>query len=99
MEELRPTDHLIFVYESDEAKHTVLFNYLKVGLDNGEAGVYVASDEKPNHIRAAMSRFGIPVEKYEETGALQILGYQGFYIIDGQFSPTTTLQKWKTLYT
>ena len=92
MEELRPTNHLIFVYDSPEAKYNVLFNYLKVGLDNGEAGVYVATDENPGQIREAMKRFGIKVEKYEETGALHIFGYEDVYIIDGKFNTTTTVK-------
>ncbi len=38
-----------------------------------------------------MKRFGIDVEKYEKTGALRILGYNDFYIIEGKFSPATTI--------
>jgi sugar-specific transcriptional regulator TrmB len=72
MKQLTPTNHLIFVYDSPDAKHNVLFNYLKAGLDEGEAGVYVASDETPIQIRAAMKRFGLGVEDYEKTGALQL---------------------------
>ncbi len=97
MEKLRPTNHLMFLYDSPEAKHNVLFNYLNVGLDNGEAGVYVSTDEKPSHIREAMKRFGIKVEKYEETGALRIFGYEDIYIIDGKFNMDTTMNLWKKL--
>ena len=98
MEQLRPTNHLIFVYDSPEAKYNVLFNYLKAGLDMGEAGVYVASDENPSQIRAAMQQFGIPVEEHEKTGALHILGHEDIYIIDGKFSTTTTINTWNKLY-
>ena len=98
MEELRSTNHLIFVYDSPEAKYTVLFNYLKVGLDNGEAGVYVAAEENPDQIREAMKRFGIKVKKHEETSALKILGYEDVYIIDGKFSISTTMNIWNKLY-
>jgi len=85
------------VYDDPEAKYNVLFNYLKVGLDNGEAGVYVASDENPSQIREAMKRFGIDVEKCEKKDALQILGYEDIYIIDGKFSITTTINLWNKL--
>ncbi len=98
MKQLRPTNHLIFVYDSPEAKHNVLFNYLKVGLNEGEAAVYVASDENPSQVRAAMKQFGIQVEKYEKTGALHILGYEDIYIIDGQFRAATTINLWNRLY-
>jgi len=98
MEQLRGTNHLIFVYDSPEAKYNVLFNYLKVGLDNGEAAVYVAADESPDQIREAMKQFGIKVKKYEETSALQILGYEDVYIIDGKFSMPVTMNIWNKLY-
>ncbi len=98
MEQLKPTNHLIFVYDSPEAKHNVLFNYLKVGLDNGEAGVYVATDESPSQIRDAMKQFGISVEEYQRTGALQIFGYEDVYIIDGNFNMMTTMDLWSRLY-
>jgi len=98
MEQLRPTNHLIFVYDSPEAKYNVLFNYLKVGFNNGEAAVYVASDENPSRIREAMKQFGIPVEEYEKTGALHILGHEDIYILDGKFSTTTIINLWNKLY-
>lgn len=97
-EQLRPTNHVIFVYDSAEAKHQVLFNYIKVGLNNDEATVYVASDETPRQIQEAMKDFGIDMEKYEKTGALQVLNYEDIYITDGKFSLTTTMNLWNRLY-
>jgi len=98
MEQLRSTNHLIFVYDSPEAKYNVLFNYIKAGLDVGEAGVYVASDEHPSQIREAMKQFGIKVEEHEKTGAIQIFGHEDIYVIDGKFSVTTTINLWNKLY-
>jgi len=95
---LSPSEHAIFLYQSPEAKYEVLFNYLKVGLENGEAAVYIASEENPSQIRGAMKRFGIEVEKNEKTGALRILGYKDYYIIDEKFDITTTMGLLKKLY-
>lgn len=97
LEDLRPTNHVIFLYESLEAKYNVLFNYLKLGLENGEAVTHIAS-ESPSQIRDAMKRFGIDVERYEKTGALRILGSDGFYIIDGKFDAITTIGLLNKLY-
>jgi len=98
MERLSPSNHLIFVYDSLEAKYNVLFNYLKVGLEKGEAGVYVTSDDNPSQIREAMKRFGIEVEKYEKTGALNISRYEDIYIAEGEFNMTTTMNSWNKIY-
>jgi len=90
LKDLRPTNHVIILYESPEAKYNVLFNYLKVGLENGEAVAYICSEENPSQIRDALKQFGIEVEKCEKAGALRILGCDDFYIIEGKFNPSTT---------
>lgn len=98
LKDLRPTNHVLFLYESSEAKYNILFNYLKVGLENGEAAVYIAAEENPSQIRDAMKRFGIEVEKNEKTGALRIFGYDDFYIIEGKFDIPTTMGLLNKLY-
>ncbi|MFQ6080897.1 MAG: MEDS domain-containing protein [Candidatus Bathyarchaeia archaeon] len=98
LKDLRPTNHVLFLYESSEAKYNILFNYLKVGLENGEAAVYIAAEENPSQIRDAMKRFGIEVAKNEKTGALRILGYDDFYIIEGKFDIPTTMGLLNKLY-
>jgi len=95
---LNPTNHVIFLYESTEVKHKVLFEYVKVGLQNDEAVAYVATEENPNHIREAMKRFGIDVERNERTGALRVLGCNDFYFIDGKFNAQTTIGLMRKMY-
>jgi len=97
LEQLTTSNHVILVYDTPEAKRDILFNYLKIGLENGEAGIYVASEETPSEIRKAIRRFDRKMEKYEKTGALRILGYEDVYIINGKFSPETTINVWKKL--
>jgi len=96
--QLRPSDHVIFMYDTPEAKYRVLFNYIKQGLENGEAALYVCSEANPRQLRNAMRRFGIDVDKYEKSGALNILHYTEFYIIDGKFSIPNTLSLWNKFY-
>ena len=96
--QLRPSDHVLFVYETSEAKYNVLFNYIKYGLENGEAALYVCSDANPGQIRNAMKLFGIDVEKYEKASALKILHYTEFYMINGKFGIDNTLGLWDKFY-
>ncbi|MDH5483456.1 MAG: MEDS domain-containing protein [Candidatus Bathyarchaeota archaeon] len=95
---LKPSNHVIFAYDCLEAKHSVLFNYIKVGLENGEMAVYVASENSIEEARKAMERFGINVEKYEKKGALRVLSYEDVYIIDGRFDINLTMSIWDKLY-
>ena len=96
--QLKPRNHVLFLYESAQDKYNVLFNYLLAGLEAGEAVSYIASEENPTQIREAMRRFGIEVAKNEKAGALHILGYNDFYIMEGQFAISTTLSRINELY-
>ncbi len=95
---LKPTDHVILVYDSIETKHDFLFSYVRTGLENNEAAVYVCSEENPEQIEEAMKRFGIEVEKYGRAGALSIIPYTDLYIIDGKFNIIKVLDSWNKLY-
>jgi len=95
---LQPTEHLVFIYRSLESKYDVLCNYLKVGLENGEAVVYIISEDNHGQVRDVLKRFGIDVEKNEKAGALRILGYNEFYVIDGKFSISTTTGLIRQMY-
>lgn len=48
---LSPGDHAILLYESIEDKDQVLFNYIKAGLDRGEAAVYVTAQVSSEQVR------------------------------------------------
>jgi hypothetical protein len=45
-----------------------------------------------------MRDFGIDVEKYEQKGALKVMDYRDWYIIDGKFDPSKTMQLWENLF-
>jgi len=97
LSKIRPKEHIILFYTGIEDKHKVLFTFIKIGLDKGEAAVYVVSEETPEQIREAMTKFGIDVKCYEESGALKILDYKDFYIINGRFDASRTRALWERL--
>ena len=98
LKNLRPRDHAILFYESLEAKRDTLFHYIKRGLDKGEVGVYVCSEETPEEIRKSMNEFGLDVRKLEKSGALRILPYTELYIRDGEFDVDFIMDSWNKWY-
>jgi sugar-specific transcriptional regulator TrmB len=96
--QLSPTDHIVFVYDSLEGKHDVLFHFINEGLQNGEAATYVCSEESSSQIRDAMIQFGINVDKYETASALSVLDHTQFYLLGGKFSVQKTLSLWRKMY-
>ena len=98
LERLKPRDHVVFFYDSVEAKHNTLFDYINRGLVQSQAAAYVCSEETPGEIRKAMKEYGIDVESYERDGALSILNYTDVYISDGKFSLVDTMTSWEAFY-
>ncbi|MFQ5871123.1 MAG: MEDS domain-containing protein [Candidatus Geothermarchaeales archaeon] len=90
-------DHVILLYTDRRDKHDILFTYLRAGLEKGEAAAYVAGEETADQIRQAMEEFDIDVERYEKAGALRIIDYRDWYIIDGEFDASTTIGLWEKL--
>lgn len=95
---MKATDHVILFYSNRRDKRLVLFTHLKAGLDRGEAAVYVAGDESIDEIRKTMKEFSLEVERLEEEGALHVIDYQEWYIIDGEFNVLKTIELWRKLY-
>ncbi len=98
LKRLRPRDHIVLFYDSNGLKHEVLFSYIKQGLQNGEAGTYVCSEETPEQIAVAMEEFGINVDAQREKGALKILDYTELYIKNDEFNLDSVLADWKKQY-
>jgi archaellum biogenesis ATPase FlaH len=97
VKKMKPRDHVVLFYTDAEDKNEVLFTYLKAGLERKEAAAYVASQQSVEQTKEAMQKFGIDVEKYERKGALKVVDYKDWYIIDGKFDASKTLQMWKDL--
>jgi sugar-specific transcriptional regulator TrmB len=98
LKHLQPRDHVILIYESQEAKRNTLFSYIENGLKKGEAAIYICSEETPNEIRAAMKKFGIDTEKFEKQKALEIRPYTEMYIREGVFNLEDVMQVWSKSY-
>jgi hypothetical protein len=92
---MKAKDHVIMFYTDRRDKRLILFTYLKAGLDNGEAAIYVAGDESPNQIKKAMEEFGLNVRQYEKTCALNVMDYRDWYMTKGKFDIGNTISLWK----
>jgi hypothetical protein len=90
-------EHGILLYTDARDKEEVLFTYLKAGLQRGEAAAYIACQESPEQIRQDMQEFGIDVKQYEEEGALRIIDYRDWYIVNGKFDISKALDLWRKI--
>jgi sugar-specific transcriptional regulator TrmB len=96
IKQMKTTEHVILLYETLEAKFKVLSYYLNHGFENAEAAIYVCSESSVEEVRDALIGHGVDVKNYEQTGALKILDYTQYYIIDGKFEIDATARLLKT---
>lgn len=96
--QMQPSEHVALFYSTREDKRFILFSHLKAGLDSGGAGIYIATEETPNQVRHAMRTFGIDVDIFEKSGALQVIHTRGGYVVEGKFSVSKTMEFWKRLF-
>jgi hypothetical protein len=83
--------HSIFFYKTPSEKRAVIFNFLQAGLEHGEGAIYIASEETSQQIRRHMKDFGLDVTALERDGALRVVDYDGWYLVDGKVQPSYTL--------
>lgn len=95
--QMKPRDHVIMFYSKPEDKREVLFTYLKAGLEQGEAAAYIAGQESPDRIRQAMKGFGIDVDTLQKSGALSVIDYRDWYIVEGKVFAPEIMERWKRL--
>lgn len=94
---MESTEHVVLLYTNPKDKRDCLLTYLKAGLDRGQAVAYVISQENPEDIKQAMRAFDIDVDLWEQRGALRVIDYRDWYMIDGDFDPSKTMELWRTL--
>jgi sugar-specific transcriptional regulator TrmB len=99
LNELQPTDHAMLLYHTRDAKHQVLFTFLAMGLERGEAAIYIATEQSREQLRDAMLTWGLDVDMHEKTGALQLLEYDAStYDLPTQYNATHIINNLKQLY-
>jgi len=98
LKHIKPRDHVILFYDTPRLKQEILFSYIKQGLERGESAKYICSEETTSEIADGMREFGIDVDAFQKSGALEILQYDEFYIKDGKFDVQEVMDSWQEFY-
>jgi len=93
---LRPGDHAVLFYDTDEVKREVSFPFLEVGLLRAEAAVYVPSEHKLDSESWEIQRYGINVDRLRQ-GAFTIISSDEWYLRKGKAQAETIIANWLTL--
>jgi PAS domain S-box-containing protein len=91
LEDLKPGDHLCFLFRSEAEHLAVMTPFLSQGLAAGEKVIYLADQYSPRVILGYLKKQGLKVEPYLQRGQLQILDASSVYLSGGLFDPDTMI--------
>lgn len=96
LEDLKPGDHLCFLFSSEAEHLAVMTPFLSQGLAAGEKVIYLADQHAPRVILGYLKKQGLKVEPYLHRGQLQILDASSVYLSGGLFDPEAMISWAKT---
>ena len=97
LKNIEPSQHVGLFYDSLDAKHSIIFDYLSEGLNNGKGIVYISYEETLDEIRREMTSFGIDVEPNEKAGNIILRTSEEWYMPDGKMEPLRIINQWNEL--
>lgn len=80
-------DHLCVIYETREEQFSAVVSFFKTGLELGEKCLYIADENTPQAIAAAMGNAGIKGDAGVLSGTLTIVHRQDACLKNGDFDP------------
>jgi len=98
LKNIKPYQHVGLFYDSQEAKRSILFDYLSEGLNDGKGIVYISYEENMDDIKHKMTTFGIDVEPNEKAGNIVLKTSDEWYMPDGKVDPLRIINQWNGLY-
>lgn len=85
--DLRPGDHLCWIYETGEEHRVILTPFMRQGLERNEKVLYFADARTAQTILGYLREDGVDVAPYLGRGQLQVLVCEDVYLRDGVFDP------------
>ncbi|WP_051944514.1 anti-sigma factor RsbA family regulatory protein [Streptacidiphilus rugosus] len=91
--EIRPNDHLCFVFGDERERAAVTTTFVRDGLGSGDKVLYITEDDGPALARvlATLTAAGIDVAGHTAAGRLVVAGAEQTYLADGRFDVDRTV--------
>jgi PAS domain S-box-containing protein len=95
IEDLKPGDHLCFLYTTADEHEALLAPFLHQGLKRKEKVLYIADTHTEEAILGYLKDEGIDVEAYLKSGQLGIVKSTDVYLNNGAFYPDSIIALFK----
>ena len=88
---LIPGDHLCCFNKSEQEKNSLLYHYLRLGLEKGQKVLYISNEQTPEQVTNGLLETGLNPERYTAIGQLIIRSCKDLFHPDGCFDPEAVL--------
>ncbi|MDR3577569.1 MAG: PAS domain S-box protein [Anaerolineaceae bacterium] len=88
---LIPGDHLCCFYKTEQEQNSLLYNFLRLGLENGQKVLYISNGMTNEQVFQYLAETGLDPEPYAAKGQLIICAFTEFYYSNGRFDPDLAL--------
>lgn len=85
--DLRPGDHLCWIYETEAEHRAILTPFMRQGLERNEKVLYIADTRTTETILDYLREDGLNLAPYLERRQLEVVTYEEIYLRDGVFDP------------
>lgn len=93
--DLKPGDHLGFVYQTEAEYQALLTPFFRQGLERGEKILYISDAHPIETILDNLRDDGLEVEPYLDRGQLRLMTPGESYLRTGLFNPDDMLALWQ----
>ncbi len=92
VKDMRPGDHLCFIYETEKEHQALLTPFMRQGLELGEKVLYIIDDHTKKEVLNYLRDDGMVVESYLKSGQLDIITVDKAYMKEGFFDPDAMIE-------
>ena len=85
--------HACLIYEDEVQRKTIVSEFIKAGLQQGEFVRYFADKTSPESIRLWLLENGIEISAIEENGSFGIVAAENAYCPEGRFDPNDMINR------
>ena len=90
--------HRLLLYDSEDSKYKVLFNFLKNRYEAGYLLFYVCADNCTDAVKKEMYNFGFEKKIIDAQKQVRILDWNHWLLDDGTFNVEKAIDVWDELY-
>ena len=83
--------HVCAFFNSKDEEYRVLLPFISEGIEHGQKAFHIIKDTHRSEHRRRLQQAGIPVDRAEQTGQLEIRRWEDAYLRDGHFDQNRML--------